>query len=446
MEASNKRRRTDDSNHNHGHVDGSHVDNNDNSHNASNGVVELSTSRHPHDNDDADGHHHHQNHQNQQRQPSLETAIASLPASHLQALLRRHAPAHAPLATDILRAYADHAAARHREVQTFDHLSASVWRALNTTASNNSKNNGSRNSGAEHKQEDGDNAEVGDAYRQIRHAIKRISEAARPPAPFATRRNALVTLWRIGRCVCLSADGEAVGRRVVEMLQEGETAFVDAVEEIVEGLSEEEKNVEEDDEGRETFEDKLFELVGLAEERGVFDGLAVAAEKLGLVFDYGDSDENGYMDGHEREEQLRDMFDEGFGGVDFSNEEREARRALADQSQSSGRVYLRILDLIRKIRRTTRIADLFVMRTADDPLTRGVQEQFRGDGEMGRTFIQILSSMSDFEKKRLLDSIDEDMPFGGKIFETALMAKASGIMPALEGCLEALRMPSQSRQ
>ncbi|EKG13537.1 hypothetical protein MPH_09301 [Macrophomina phaseolina MS6] len=156
------------------------------------------------------------------------------------------------------------------------------------------------------------------------------------------------------------------------------------------------------------------------------------------------------------------MFDEGFGGVDFSNEEREARRALADQSQSSGRVYLRILDLIRKIRRTTRseasfetrrnalftlrrIADLFVMRTADDPLTRGVQEQFRGDGEMGRTFIQILSSMSDFEKKRLLDSIDEDMPFGGKIFETALMAKASGIMPALEGCLEALRMPSQSR-
>ncbi|KAL1629237.1 hypothetical protein SLS56_005460 [Neofusicoccum ribis] len=365
----------------------------------------------------------------------LETAVASLPKPQLRALLLRHAATHPPLATDLHRAHASLA----RHALRFDHHADAVRRELHGSSSKAA-------SGAE-------------AFARVRAALAAVGRAARPPASFATRRNALVALRRIGATVCRSGEG-GVGARVVRLFQEaGEDTLVGAFEDIVDGLREEEKaevrGWGEGEGGEGTFEDELFELVEMAEEMGVFDGLSVAAEKLGLVFEYGDSDENGVGEGG------RPGSVDAEGGRTFAAVLQGVWRSLdIDDASGSAQCHgafdacFALENAIETLhdgglredcfasRRNAlvalrEVADI-ILQPADDALTHQIRRQFQSDSSMASAFSDILDSLTNDEKHKLLVSKDGDSTFGRKFFDTAGMAKENGIMVGLKDILREL--------
>lgn len=410
----------------------------------------------------------------------LEILITFLPDAHLRSLVLRHAQTCDAFASDIR-----HALLTHQHTQPNnpdDEAASSSWPPQHEHGHAAADDDAQLflDLGDQIRDMLGDVARrhaVGSrdyVYDEIRRFVAYVGRQARPPgaASFGARRSGLVALRRIGKAVCLSGEGAAGG--LIEMFQEGETLFVDTVEEIVEGLSEEEKaevrgwverdgGEEEEGSEAETFEDKMFELVGLAEERNVFDGLSVAAEKLGLVFDYGDSDENGHeQEQEEQDSRLGEEDEEEEEGVDFSVEEQNVRRILDAYSTSPGTVYLRVRGLIYRIsgavrqdasygtRRNAlitlrRIADIFVTRPTDDTQRRRIQEQFRDDRDMSKVFMQLIGGLTQLERKKLSDTRDGDKTFGERFREMATLAKASRLMTGLDCCADLLRMHPASR-
>ena len=104
--------------------------------------------------------------------------------------------------------------------------------------------------------------------------IETIGKECLPEASFGAKENALETLRKIGKTVCLS--GDTIGHEVRKQFQ-GDTCLVDKMLDIAESMTQEERDEVTDTE----WSDKLHELVKLSKDRFIYEGLS----KLVVVMD-----------------------------------------------------------------------------------------------------------------------------------------------------------------
>ena len=147
-----------------------------------------------------------------------------------------------------------------RRVVDFDYHSKSVWREINMSY-------GSRQYG-----------QTGDAYRHICSAIQDIKDRCPTHASLRTKQNALETLRKIGKTICLS-DG-VIGREIQELFDHEGNELEETMTEIIEGLKMEDMNEVLDGPGDVRWEDKLKELVDIALDHGLFPGLEEVLEHI----------------------------------------------------------------------------------------------------------------------------------------------------------------------
>lgn len=153
-----------------------------------------------------------------------------------------------------------------KRVLNFDGLSKSVWYKINIQYK---------------RLRDSQQYEMaGDVYRDVVDAIERIQKTCGPFASAETRYNGLSVLRKIGKTICLSGDGNTIGREVRDDFG-WNSALEDAMLAIAQIMDEEERcGIREDEETGESLWPKLLELKELADDYCIMEGLQGVLDAL----------------------------------------------------------------------------------------------------------------------------------------------------------------------
>ncbi|KAF2872298.1 hypothetical protein BDV95DRAFT_569443 [Massariosphaeria phaeospora] len=177
-------------------------------------------------------------------------------------------------------------------VQSFDFHSKEIWHILNRKYASLSGSKAYNISG--------------EVLHDITETIQGISDQAGAlHSSFGTKQSGLETLRKIGKTICLGSN-DTLGHEVLKMFGQGETALEDAMESIVQTMSDDERlKMCDVNDGRSTFLDKMEELRELADDHCVFEGLAgVIAELAGDEYEM-DEEEDDEEDDDERRGRRR---------------------------------------------------------------------------------------------------------------------------------------------
>lgn len=219
--------------------------------------------------------------------PSLVNSIDSRTTANL---LITAAKAYPDIAS-LIQQEADRLAAIERaKVVDFDYLSNSAWRTLNVTYD---------------RMKDSHAFEMaGEAARDVEGCFEEIQRDCSENASFKTKENALETLRKIGKSICLSVG--VIPREIRKDYRFG-GELVPVMLRIAESLTEEEA-----ERLRPWCEDKLVELQGIASGHGIFEG-------LGEVIDLWGWDEEG--EGEDEDAGSGDGKEEGEGESEDDDDE-----------------------------------------------------------------------------------------------------------------------------
>ena len=151
------------------------------------------------------------------------------------------------------------AAAERAKVLDFDYLSKSVWKTLNVTYERLSGSHAFEMSGQ--------------AENDIEDCIENIRRSCPKTASFKTKENALETLRKIGKSICLS--NGVVGREIRKSCG-CQTTLISTMLGIAESLADEEM-----ERLRPWLDDKLVELQGIADDYCIFEDLGEVIDLWG---------------------------------------------------------------------------------------------------------------------------------------------------------------------
>ena len=209
--------------------------------------------------------------------PSIDalSTIKSLPLPIVHQILQTAAQNHHDVWVQILEAALDIAKDERTKIVHFEHLSKSVWKALNVTY-------------IKLKESDQYHA-AGEATRTVIDCIKTIREGCSPIASYKTKANALETLGKIGETIYLSGYS-VVGRETIKSFQ-SEPILEDTMLRIWKSMTKEEmKAVTEGEWFR-----KLGDLAELSWGRGLLKQLS----EVENFFNKGEADNDNDEDGQE---------------------------------------------------------------------------------------------------------------------------------------------------
>ena len=207
--------------------------------------------------------------------------VSSLSPSIVANLLKVAAETHPDVATT-LKSEADRVArANKAKIVNFDHLSKSAWKTLNVTYERMSGSHAYELSG--------------EASSSIEKCFKTIQKQCPATASFRTKENALETLRKIGKSICLSTgvipreirkDYGCVGSLTATMVM------------IARSLEDGEK-----DKLQPWCDDKLVELQDIAEGYGIFEDLGEVIDIFSGEDEIEDDDQNsGDQEGEDEED------------------------------------------------------------------------------------------------------------------------------------------------
>ena len=179
--------------------------------------------------------------------------IEKLPLDTVRRLLLTAVTKHSDIATEVVVARDRLNIIERTKVRDFDDYSKMAWRAINVTYKGLS---GSRQYQF-----------AGESCTTVVDCIESIQNKCPLDASLGTKENALITLRKIGKTVCLG-DG-VIGREVQKHFQY-DTCLEDTMLRIAEGMMPEERDDFMDTE----WSDKLGELIDLSKDHIIFEGLS----------------------------------------------------------------------------------------------------------------------------------------------------------------------------
>ncbi|KAK6000322.1 hypothetical protein QM012_003954 [Aureobasidium pullulans] len=193
---------------------------------------------------------------------SLDTALDSFSAAELRQLLRLAVHKHPSLASDITSEYTQKASLGMSKTVNFVHYSNSVWHTLN------SKQHLDAVKGRQYANK---------AVQRIANDISSVATQVQRESSLSTKKNALETLRKIGRSVCLATG--VVGERVRDTLG-SDKIFVDAMIIVADSFTEDDRRtVWAGGSGTEIIK-RLEQLDELRRCYRVFDGLDIVLALL----------------------------------------------------------------------------------------------------------------------------------------------------------------------
>ncbi|KAG9561365.1 hypothetical protein KCU71_g7946, partial [Aureobasidium melanogenum] len=154
---------------------------------------------------------------------SLDIALDSFSAAELRQILRLAVQKHPSLASDITSEHAQKASLGASKTVNFVHYSNDVWHTLN------SKQHLDPAKGRQYADK---------AVQRIANDISSVATQVRRESSIVTKKNALETLRKIGRSVCLATD--VVGERVKDVLG-SDKMFVDAMIKVADSFTEDDR-------------------------------------------------------------------------------------------------------------------------------------------------------------------------------------------------------------
>ncbi|KAA6414516.1 MAG: hypothetical protein FRX48_01265 [Lasallia pustulata] len=233
--------------------------------------------------------------------PSIDLAplIASFPTATLQGILLEAAKSNPSVAALVKTKYDHLAAAQRAKVVDFDYLSKDAWETLNVKYRSLSGS----------KQYD----MSFDASESVVECIQEIAKECPKEASLGTKKNALETLRKIGKSICLSND--TLGHEVRKSFQY-DTCLEDAMYRILETLSygERDRHLMSAPRGEKPWYEKMCELVGLGAGHCIFAEMdnVVGLMELGKgSTDEDDEDEHGNDGEDEQSEEDEHGSDAG---------------------------------------------------------------------------------------------------------------------------------------
>jgi hypothetical protein len=156
---------------------------------------------------------------------SLDAALESYSAAELRQLLRLAVQKHPSLASDLTLESAQQSSHKASKSTNFVHYSNSVWHTLNAK---------------QHSDPNKEHHQANKAVQKIANDIHTITSQVQLQSSLSTKKNALETLRKIGRSICLATG--TVGETVKEVLG-ADTIFVDAVVRVAECFTEDDRRV-----------------------------------------------------------------------------------------------------------------------------------------------------------------------------------------------------------
>ena len=198
----------------------------------------------------------------------VQELVGSIDPKTISQLLIAAAKAYPDVASLVQQEVDRIAAAERAKVIDFDYLSKSVWKTLNVTYARFRDSHAYEMSGQ--------------AANDIEDCIEQIRTRCPKTASFKTKENALETLRKIGKSICLS--NGVVGHEIRKDYQYGGT-LISTLLAIAKNLKDEEIT-----KLRPWCDDKLVELHGIA------DGLCIF-EDLGKVIELWGEDKRGEREG-----------------------------------------------------------------------------------------------------------------------------------------------------
>ncbi|KAI4775625.1 hypothetical protein E4T52_09426 [Aureobasidium sp. EXF-3400] len=193
---------------------------------------------------------------------SLDTALDSFSAAELRQLLRLAVQKHPSLASDITSEHAQKASLGVSKTVNFVHYSNDVWHTLN------SKQHLGLAEGRQYADK---------AVQRIANDISSVATHVRMESSIITKKNALETLRKIGRSVCLATD--VVGERVKDVLG-SDKMFVDAMIKVADSFTEDDRRTLWAGGSGTEIVKRLEQLDELRRCYRVFDGLDVVLKLL----------------------------------------------------------------------------------------------------------------------------------------------------------------------
>lgn len=193
---------------------------------------------------------------------SLDTALNSFSAAELRQLLCLAVHKHPSLASDITSEYAQKASLGASKTVSFVHYSNSVWHTLNSK---------------QHLDQVEGRRYADKAVQKVANDILSVASQVRRESSLVTKRNALETLRKIGRSICLAMG--VVGERVKDVLGSDKT-FVDAMIKVADSFTEDDQRTLWAGGSGTEIVNRLEQLDELRRCYRVFDGLGVVLELL----------------------------------------------------------------------------------------------------------------------------------------------------------------------
>jgi hypothetical protein len=194
---------------------------------------------------------------------SLDAALESCSAAELRQLLRLAVQKHPSLASDMISESTQQASHKASKSVNFVHYSNSVWHALN----------------AKHHHADStkEHQHANKAVQKVANDIHTIASQVQRHSSLTTKKNALETLRKIGRSVCLATG--VVGETVKEVLG-ADAIFVDAIVQVANCFTEDDRRVLWAGGSGTEIVKRLDQLDELRRCYRVFDGFEVVLEVL----------------------------------------------------------------------------------------------------------------------------------------------------------------------
>jgi hypothetical protein len=154
---------------------------------------------------------------------SFNAALESYSATELRQLLRLAVQKHPSLASDMTSESAQQTPHKASKSVNFVHYSNSVWHTLNAK---------------QHSDPNKEHHQANKAVQKVANDIHTITSQVQRQSSLTTKKNALETLRKIGRSVCLATG--TVGETVKEVLG-ADTIFVDAIVRVAECFTEDDR-------------------------------------------------------------------------------------------------------------------------------------------------------------------------------------------------------------
>jgi hypothetical protein len=156
---------------------------------------------------------------------SFDAALESYSAAELRQLLRLAVQKHPSLVSDMTSENSQQSSHRSSKSVNFVHYSNSVWHTLNA------KQHSDPTEGHQHANK---------AVQKVANDIHTVASQVQRQSSLTTKKNALETLRKIGRSICLATG--VVGETVKEVLGSDKT-FVDAIVKVTECFTEDDRRV-----------------------------------------------------------------------------------------------------------------------------------------------------------------------------------------------------------